>query len=67
MKKIFFASLALTIFAASIVLFQMSSCTKAVAQAQTKTDTIYVNSCPASVTGLWVGTQADCVWCKSIL
>jgi hypothetical protein len=52
MKKIFLASLALSVFAASIVLFQMSSCTKAVAQ--TKVDTIF--KCPSNIVGLWEGT-----------
>jgi hypothetical protein len=49
MKKIFMASLALTVFAAAIVLFQMASCTKSDAQ----------TSCPPAtypVTGLWEGT-----------
>lgn len=53
MKKLLLASAVLTIFSASIILFQMSSCTKAVAQ-ETKTDTIY--SCSNNIYGLWVGT-----------
>ncbi|MFL9484319.1 hypothetical protein ACI6Q2_16180 [Chitinophagaceae bacterium LWZ2-11] len=52
MKKIFMASIALTVLAAGIGLFQLSSCTKTLAQTKTdtvyKTDTIY--KCPDSVT-----------------
>ena len=40
------ASLALTVFALSIALFQMTSCTKS--NAQTKTDTVY--QCPQGLT-----------------
>jgi len=53
MKKLFMASLALTTFAASVALFQMTSCKKSVAQ----------TNCPTAtypVTGLWEGTyQTD--------
>lgn len=55
MKKIFMVSLALTVLAVSIGLFQMTSCTKAIAQ--TKTDTIYM--CNSSINGLWSGTIQD--------
>lgn len=50
MRKLFLASLALTTFAAALLLFQMSSCKKAEAQN---------NGCPPevySVKGLWEGT-----------
>jgi hypothetical protein len=50
MKKLFMASLALTTFAASVFLFQMSSCKKAEAQNE---------NCPPqthSVKGLWEGS-----------
>lgn len=49
MRKIFMASLALTIFALAILLFQMTSCKKSTAQ----------SNCPTAiypVTGLWEGT-----------
>lgn len=55
MKKILLASAALTIFAASIILFQISSCTKSVAQENKQTDTVY--KCTPSIQGLWIGTQ----------
>lgn len=55
MKKFLMISMVLTILAASIVLLQMSSCTKAVAQ--TRTDTIY--KCQGNITGLWSGTLSD--------
>ena len=62
MKKNFFASLVLIIFAASIT---MSSCTivsKTFVQvAQPKADTIYVNSSPVSISGLWIGSQQSSV------
>ena len=49
MKKIFLASLALTSFAVSMLLFQMTSCSKSDAQ----------TNCPPAtypITGLWEGT-----------
>ena len=49
MKKILIASLVLTIFSASIILFQLSSCKKADAQ----------TNCPTAtypVSGVWIGT-----------
>lgn len=49
MKKLFFASLILTFFSASIILFQMSSCKKTEAQ-QTTGPTTY------PIEGLWIGT-----------
>ncbi len=50
MKKIFFASIALTTFAASLLLFQMTSCKKATAQiSQTTT---------YQIAGLWTGTYS---------
>ncbi|MBZ5855539.1 hypothetical protein [Flavihumibacter profundi] len=55
MKKLFMASLAITTLALSIGLFQITSCTKALADPP--------NSCPVAkypVTGLWEGTyQTD--------
>jgi hypothetical protein len=53
MKKVFIASIVLTFFASSILVFQMTSCTKSTAQA-TRVDTIY--RCVNSITGLWEGT-----------
>jgi hypothetical protein len=53
MKKVFMASLALTLFALSITLFQMTSCKKSNAQTNCPTPTY-------PVTGLWEGTyQTD--------
>lgn len=55
MKKILLSSLALIVLALSIALVQISSCTKAISQQQTKVDTVY--ACPSnSINGLWVGT-----------
>jgi hypothetical protein len=52
MKRIFMASVALTVFALSIVLFQMTSCRKAEAQTVVKNDTVYLTKidsvCPSS-------------------
>jgi hypothetical protein len=52
MKKMFLASVALVALACSLTLFQMSSCTKTLAE--TKIDTIL--KCPTSIVGLWEGT-----------
>ena len=49
MKKLFLASIALTTFALSIGLFQMTSCKKAEAQVN-NTNTTY------PIEGLWIGT-----------
>src|SRR5215831_8092553 len=59
MKKLLLASFVLTIFAASIFLLQMSSCTKSAAQGMTKTDTVY--KCPdaVNVKGSYAGTFTD--------
>jgi hypothetical protein len=52
MKRIFMASVALTVFALSIVLFQMTSCKKVEAQTVVKNDTLYITKidsvCPTS-------------------
>src|SRR5215472_6224019 len=59
MKKIFLASLVLIIFAASIFLLQMTSCTKSAAQGNTRTDTVY--KCPDAINlkGSYSGTYID--------
>lgn len=53
MRRIFMASLVLVVFAAAMVVFQMSSCKKAVAQKDCPTPTY-------QIAGLWIGTyQTD--------
>ena len=67
MKKFLMGSIVLTTFAFAILLFQMSSCKKTLAQTNVIHDTVKINIhdtvkyCPASVypiQGLWVGTYS---------
>lgn len=62
MKKVFLMSFALIVLSTSIILFQMSSCTKAIAQK--KTDTVYqtdtVYKCPNNdIVGSWKGSTTN--------
>ena len=66
MKKILMGSIILSVFAATLMLVQMSSCTKTGASTSIIHDTVRITTvdtvCPTPkypITGLWIGTYSE--------